>query len=226
MRVGCTTSATSSRWRRRPRRRSSMPSSSPMGRDFAASSGGMRSRAWTWQARTHHHAGGARHGHEPYRPHRHRLDLVQRALQHRAEVRLARPYQPGRAGWNAVTSTGENEAHNFNQRTLDDHATRYRRAEEFIDVVRGLWDSWEDDAFLLDKASGRYFDPDKLHALGHDGPNFFVHGPLNVGRAPQGHPLLVQPVVRTRGGRSAPARPTPSSPSIRRSTSPRPSMPT
>lgn len=98
----------------------------------------------------------------------------------------------GRAGWNAVTSTGENEAHNFNQRTLDDHATRYRRAEEFIDVVRGLWDSWEDDAFLLDKASGRYFDPDKLHALGHEGPNFFVHGPLNVGRAPQGHPLLVQ----------------------------------
>lgn len=115
----------------------------------------------------------------------------------------------GRAGWNAVTSTGENEAHNFNRRTLDDHATRYQRAEEFIDVVRGLWDSWEDDAFLLDKASGRYFDPEKLHALAHDGPHFFVHGPLNVGRAPQGHPLLVQaggsPEGRSLGARTADA---------------------
>jgi N-acetyl-S-(2-succino)cysteine monooxygenase len=98
----------------------------------------------------------------------------------------------GRAGWNAVTSTGENEAHNFGQDTLADHDIRYERAEEFIDVVRGLWDSWEDDAFLLDKQSGQYFDPDKLHALGHEGKHFFVHGPLNVGRAPQGHPLLVQ----------------------------------
>jgi FMN-dependent oxidoreductase (nitrilotriacetate monooxygenase family) len=98
----------------------------------------------------------------------------------------------GRAGWNAVTSTGENEAHNFNFRTLEDHATRYARAVEFIDVVRGLWDSWEDDAFLLDKQSGRYFDPAKLHALGHEGQHYFVHGPLNVGRTPQGHPLLVQ----------------------------------
>ena len=98
----------------------------------------------------------------------------------------------GRAGWNAVTSTGENEAHNFGFRTLEGHETRYERASEFIDVVRGLWDSWEDDAFLLDKQSGRYFNPDKLHALGHDGKYYFVHGPLNVGRAPQGHPLLVQ----------------------------------
>lgn len=111
----------------------------------------------------------------------------------------------GRAGWNAVTSTGENEAHNFNFRTLDDHETRYERAEEFIEVVRGLWDSWEDDAFLLDKATGRYFDPDKLHALGHDGKHFFVHGPLNVGRAPQGHPLLVQ-AGGSEAGRSLGAR--------------------
>lgn len=111
----------------------------------------------------------------------------------------------GRAGWNAVTSTGENEAHNFNFRTLDDHETRYERAEEFINVVRGLWDSWEDDAFLLDKQSGRYFDPDKLHALGHDGKHFFVEGPLNVGRAPQGHPILVQ-AGGSEAGRSLGAR--------------------
>eukprot|EP01037_Dinobryon_pediforme_P042091 gene42091-52237_t len=98
----------------------------------------------------------------------------------------------GRAGWNAVTSTGENEAHNFNFDTLEDHATRYARAGEFVDVVRALWDSWEDDAFLYDKAGGRYFDPDKLHGLGHRGRFYRVEGPLNIGRAPQGHPILVQ----------------------------------
>lgn len=105
----------------------------------------------------------------------------------------------GRAGWNAVTSTGENEAHNFNFDTLEGHATRYARATEFIEVVRGLWDSWEDDAFLLDKKSGRYFDPDKLHALGHRGTFYRVEGPLNIGRAPQGHPLLVQAGGSTEG---------------------------
>lgn len=98
----------------------------------------------------------------------------------------------GRAGWNAITSTGENEAHNFNLDRHYGHAHRYERAEEFVDVVRGLWDSWDDDAFVIDKASGRYFDPDKLHALAHRGDHFSVAGPLNVGRAPQGHPLLVQ----------------------------------
>jgi len=98
----------------------------------------------------------------------------------------------GRAGWNAVTSTGENEAHNFNFETLEDHSTRYARAGEFVDVVRALWDSWEDDAFLVDKASGRYFNPDKLHGLGHRGRFYRVEGPLNIGRAPQGHPVLVQ----------------------------------
>lgn len=98
----------------------------------------------------------------------------------------------GRAGWYAVTSPGENEAHNLNFDTLADHATRYARASEFIEVVRGLWDSWEDGAFRRDRASGRYFDPDKLHALGHRGRFLRVEGPLDVGRPPQGQPLLVQ----------------------------------
>jgi len=98
----------------------------------------------------------------------------------------------GRAGWNIVTSTTESEAHNFGFERHMGHAERYRRAAEFVDVVRGLWDSWEDGAVLADKASGRYIDPDKLHALNHDGAHFRVAGPLNTPRSPQGHPVLVQ----------------------------------
>ncbi|HBO3777799.1 TPA: LLM class flavin-dependent oxidoreductase [Pseudomonas aeruginosa] len=98
----------------------------------------------------------------------------------------------GRAAWNLVTSVVSDEAWNFGREAHIDHAERYRRAEEFHDVVKGLWDSWEDDAFLRDKASGRYFDPAKLHVLDHKGEFFSVRGPLNVARPPQGHPVLVQ----------------------------------
>ena len=69
---------------------------------------------------------------------------------------------------------------------------RYRRAEEFVDVVFGLWDSWEDDAFIRDQASGRYFDPSKLHTLNHRGESFAVKGPLNVARPIQGYPVIAQ----------------------------------
>jgi len=98
----------------------------------------------------------------------------------------------GRAGWNLVTSSSEHEAHNFSRDEHYAHAERYERAEEFADVVRGLWDTWEDDAFLRDKESGIYFDPDKQHILNHKGKFFKVRGPLNVARAPQGQPVLVQ----------------------------------
>jgi alkanesulfonate monooxygenase len=98
----------------------------------------------------------------------------------------------GRAGWNVVTSVTDAEARNFNLEKQPEHAVRYRRAREFIRVVKGLWDSWEDDAFLFDKASGRYFDPDKLHVLDHKGEFFSVKGPLNVARPPQGHPVIIQ----------------------------------
>ncbi|WP_258077784.1 LLM class flavin-dependent oxidoreductase [Xanthomonas bromi] len=98
----------------------------------------------------------------------------------------------GRAGWNVVTSASDAEARNFNLDTQLEHATRYRRAREFLGVVQGLWDSWEDDAFLYDKAGGQYFDPRKLHILGHHGEFFRVDGPLNVARSPQGHPVIVQ----------------------------------
>ncbi|MGY2047895.1 LLM class flavin-dependent oxidoreductase [Methylobacterium sp. JK268] len=98
----------------------------------------------------------------------------------------------GRAGWNLVTSADEREAYNFGRDSHLAHASRYARAEEFVDVVAGLWDTFEDDAFLRDKGEGRFFDPDKLHVLGHVGEHFSVRGPLNVPRPPQGHPVVVQ----------------------------------
>jgi FMN-dependent oxidoreductase (nitrilotriacetate monooxygenase family) len=98
----------------------------------------------------------------------------------------------GRAGWNIVTSWSEQEAWNFNRATHLDYDTRYDRAREFVDVVTGLWDSWEDDAFLHDKASGQFYDPAKLHVLNHKGKHFSVRGPLSAPRTPQGRPILVQ----------------------------------
>ncbi|WP_349630229.1 LLM class flavin-dependent oxidoreductase [Acidovorax sp. CCYZU-2555] len=98
----------------------------------------------------------------------------------------------GRAGWNLVTSATNAEAQNFNRSAQFAHADRYQRAAEFHDVVTGLWDSWEDDAFVRDKHSGTYFDADKLHPLHHKGAHFQVRGPLNVARSPQGRPVVVQ----------------------------------
>jgi FMN-dependent oxidoreductase (nitrilotriacetate monooxygenase family) len=98
----------------------------------------------------------------------------------------------GRAGWNLVTSQNEDEAQNFGHASHVDHALRYERAEEFYDVVTGLWDSWEDDAIIRDHASGRYIDPQKLHVLNHVGKHFSVRGPLNVARPPQGYPIVAQ----------------------------------
>ena len=98
----------------------------------------------------------------------------------------------GRVGWNVVTSWSEQEALNYGREQHMEHALRYRRAEEFVDVVMGLWDSWEDDAFIRDKATGQYFDPAKLHNLRHRGETFAVHGPLNVSRPIQGYPVIAQ----------------------------------
>jgi FMN-dependent oxidoreductase (nitrilotriacetate monooxygenase family) len=98
----------------------------------------------------------------------------------------------GRAGWNLVTSATDSEAKNFNLDKHPDHAPRYQRAREFVDVVKGLWDSWEDDAFIRDKESGIFFDPDKFHVPNHKGEYFSVRGPLNVARPIQGYPVIVQ----------------------------------
>jgi len=98
----------------------------------------------------------------------------------------------GRAGWNLVTSQIEDEAGNFGLDTHVDHALRYERAIEFYEVVSGLWDSWDDDAFLRDKESGIWFDPDKMRFLDHRGKHFACRGPLNVPRTPQGRPIVAQ----------------------------------
>ncbi|HET6735575.1 LLM class flavin-dependent oxidoreductase, partial [Mycobacterium sp.] len=98
----------------------------------------------------------------------------------------------GRAGWNIVTSAGADEAANFGLDHIPDHSGRYVRAAEFVDVATALWDSWEDDALVLDAATGVFADPAKVHTIDHAGDRFRVRGPLNSPRSLQGRPLLVQ----------------------------------
>jgi FMN-dependent oxidoreductase (nitrilotriacetate monooxygenase family) len=97
----------------------------------------------------------------------------------------------GRAAWNLVTGVNVREAMNFSVAPMA-HADRYERAREFGEVVLGLWDSWADDAFIMDKQSGQFFDPAKVQALGHDGKYFTCAGPMCVARSPQGRPVMVQ----------------------------------
>ncbi|MBB3257234.1 FMN-dependent oxidoreductase (nitrilotriacetate monooxygenase family) [Paraburkholderia bannensis] len=98
----------------------------------------------------------------------------------------------GRAGWNVVTTADLPSARNFGYDTVPDHAQRYARAAEFTELVKALWDSWDDDAFIGDKASGRFIDTTKVRPVAHQGRFFKVQGPLNLPRPPQGHPVLVQ----------------------------------
>ncbi|WP_062111622.1 LLM class flavin-dependent oxidoreductase [Aureimonas sp. AU40] len=98
----------------------------------------------------------------------------------------------GRAGWNIVTTSNPDAALNFGLEEHLDHASRYRRAREFFDVVTGLWDSFADDAFPREAASGTYLDPERMHVLAHKGEFFHVRGPLNIARPVQGWPVIVQ----------------------------------
>ncbi|MCU1785283.1 LLM class flavin-dependent oxidoreductase [Pseudomonas sp. 13B_2.1_Bac1] len=98
----------------------------------------------------------------------------------------------GRGAWNAVTGALEGHARNHGGEKLYEHELRYRIADEYIQVVKGLWDSWEDDAFVRDKQTGQYADLNKMHTLNHKGEFFAVQGPLNIERSPQGRPVLFQ----------------------------------
>jgi FMN-dependent oxidoreductase (nitrilotriacetate monooxygenase family) len=98
----------------------------------------------------------------------------------------------GRAAWNVVTSSNPKAALNFNLDEHIEHELRYARANEFVDVVRGLWDCWEDGAIIADKASGRFIDAHKVRPLNHQGRFFKVRGPLNMARCPQGRPVIIQ----------------------------------
>jgi len=106
----------------------------------------------------------------------------------------------GRAGWNIVTTSNPDAALNFGLSAHVAHGERYERAREFYDVVTGLWDSFDDDAFIRDIESGAFFDPAKMHVLNHKGPELSVRGPLNIARPPQGWPVIVQ------AGQSDPGR--------------------
>lgn len=98
----------------------------------------------------------------------------------------------GRAGWNCVTSASDREARNFGLDAQLDHADRYARAHEYLDVVRALWDSWDDDALLFDQSGRRFFDAAKVRPIDHVGAHFRVAGPSQSGRPVQGHPVIAQ----------------------------------
>jgi FMN-dependent oxidoreductase (nitrilotriacetate monooxygenase family) len=106
----------------------------------------------------------------------------------------------GRCGWNIVTSSNPNEPGNFGMDGLIPHADRYRRAAEFVEVVKGLWETWDSGAQIRDKEAGLFFDAGGMRLLNHAGEHFRVRGPLNVPRSPQGQPVLVQ------AGASGPGR--------------------
>src|SRR6516225_6235285 len=98
----------------------------------------------------------------------------------------------GRAAWNVVTSTNSAAALNFGRERLPEHDLRYEIANEFVDVVRGLWGCWDERAIVADKATGTFLDPAKVRPLNHEGRFFSVKGPLNIERCPQGHPIIIQ----------------------------------
>lgn len=98
----------------------------------------------------------------------------------------------GRAGWNVVTTAGDAAARNFSLAGQPAHSQRYERAAEFLDVARKLWNSWEDDAIVADKAAGIWADSSRVHRAEHEGRHFQVEGALDVPRSAQGYPVIVQ----------------------------------
>jgi len=109
----------------------------------------------------------------------------------------------GRAAWNVVTSVNDGEALNMGKDAHLEHDLRYDRADEFMEVVLGHWDSWEDGSLLIDKNSGRFADPAKVKRLDHKGQFFKSRGPFTVPRSPQGHPVIIQAGASGRGQRFA-----------------------
>lgn len=108
-------------------------------------------------------------------------------------------FTEGRVGWNVVTSLNDSEAQNFGFESHLDHDGRYDQADETMEIVTGLWDSWEDEALKVDKASGTFADPDKVHRLDYQGEYYKSRGPLTVPRSPQGHPVIMQAGQSSRG---------------------------
>jgi len=107
----------------------------------------------------------------------------------------------GRAAWNVVTSLNDGEAQNMGRAEVIDHDERYDRADEFMEIVLGHWDTWEDDAVVQDKASGLFARPEKVHRLDYQGRYYRSRGPFTVPRSAQGHPVIIQAGASGRGRR-------------------------
>ena len=105
----------------------------------------------------------------------------------------------GRAAWNVVTSLNDGEAQNMGREEVIGHDLRYDRADEFMDIVLGHWDAWEDDAIVQDKTSGLFAKPDKVHRLDYQGRYFRSRGVFTVPRSAQGHPVIIQAGSSGRG---------------------------
>ena len=105
----------------------------------------------------------------------------------------------GRAAWNVVTSLNDGEAQNMGRDEVIGHDARYDRADEFMEIVLGHWDTWEDDAIVFDRESGTFADPGKVHRLDHKGKFFNSRGPFTVPRSSQGHPVIIQAGQSGRG---------------------------
>jgi FMN-dependent oxidoreductase (nitrilotriacetate monooxygenase family) len=109
----------------------------------------------------------------------------------------------GRAAWNVVTSMNDIEAQNMGVAAAPAHDDRYDRADEFMEIVHGHWDTWADDALVLDRATGRFADPDKVKRIAYKGEHFASRGPFTVPRTPQGQPVVIQAGQSTRGRKFA-----------------------
>src|SRR6201993_2158718 len=109
----------------------------------------------------------------------------------------------GRAGWNVVTSLNDGEAQNMGKDAHLEHDHRYDRADEFMEIVLGHWDTWEDGSLIMDKKTGRFADPAKVKRLDHKGTFFKSRGPFTVPRSAQGHPVIIQAGASGRGQRFA-----------------------
>jgi FMN-dependent oxidoreductase (nitrilotriacetate monooxygenase family) len=105
----------------------------------------------------------------------------------------------GRAAWNVVTSVNDAEAHNMGRSVHMGHDLRYDRADEFMEIVHGCWDGWDDGALVVDKASGLFADPAKVHRLEYKGKFLTSSGTFTVPRSPQGHPVVIQAGASARG---------------------------
>jgi FMN-dependent oxidoreductase (nitrilotriacetate monooxygenase family) len=109
----------------------------------------------------------------------------------------------GRAAWNVVSTFALGAAANFGHDGVRTRTDRYRQAAELVELVIGLWDSWEDDVLVGDQRSGAFADPERIHAVWHRGEFFRVEGPMNIPRSPQGRPVIVQAGASDAGTRFA-----------------------